>query len=223
MPSIIDVQNVSKTYGRGDSAVRAITDASFSVQEGEFVVLIGPSGSGKTTLLLMCGALLRPDAGKVMIDGLNVTALRESSLPEVRLKKVGFVFQQFNLLSGFTALENVELVVNLSGTGGKKAKEIAARSLESVGLQHRLSHFPEDLSGGEKQRVAIARAMLNDPRLLIADEPTGNLDSNTGLEIVRTIRGIIKERNRAALIATHDTRIQNYADRLLTLKDGRLA
>lgn len=222
MPTIIDVQNVSRTYGRGGSAVHAITDVSLSLQEGELVLLMGPSGSGKTTLLLMCGTLLKPDAGRILIDGLDVTARKESDLPEVRLKKVGFIFQQFNLLSGFTALENVELVANLCGIKGDKARQLASEMLEWVGLQARLSHLPEDMSGGEKQRVAIARAILNNPRLLIADEPTGNLDSNTGLEIMRMIREIVKEQSSAALIASHDTRIENFADRVLNLKDGRL-
>ncbi len=222
MSPILDVQNVSKTYGRGDSAVHAITEVSLSVQEGELVLLMGPSGSGKTTLLLMCGTLLKPDAGRILIYGLDVTGLKENNLPEMRLKKVGFVFQQFNLLSGFTAIENVELVANLCGIKGNKARELAGKVLVSVGLHGRLSHLPEDLSGGEKQRVAIARAILNNPRLIIADEPTGNLDSNTRLEIVRAIKGIVKEQRRAALIASHDTRIESFADKVLSLKDGRL-
>jgi putative ABC transport system ATP-binding protein len=223
MKTIVEAQGVSKTYGRGASDVHAVKNVSLSVQEGEMVVLMGPSGSGKTTLLLMCGALLKPDSGKITIEGQEVSALQERALPSVRLKKVGFIFQQFNLLPELTALENVEVVANLAGVNGRKARELAAGALESVGLQERLSHLPEDLSGGEKQRVAIARAVLNRPRLLIADEPTGNLDSETGQEITRLIREMVKELGNAAIVATHDARIESLADRVLHLRDGNLA
>lgn len=223
MNTTIEAKDVSKTYGRGASAVHAVKNVSLSVREGEMVVLMGPSGSGKTTLLLMCGALLKPDSGKIWIEGQEVSALQEKDLPAVRLKKVAFIFQQFNLLSELTALENVEVVANLAGIKGGEARELATSALGSVGLQDRLSHLPEDLSGGEKQRVAIARAVLNRPRLLMADEPTGNLDSATGQEITRLIRRMVDEQGSAAMVATHDTRIESLADRVLHLGDGSLA
>lgn len=220
---ILEVHNVSKTYGKGEVAVHAIKDVSLTVKEGELVLVVGPSGSGKTTLLLLCGTLLRPDTGTIVIDGLNATSLSESQLPSVRLKKIGFVFQQFNLLSGFSALENIEVVPSIGGTRGKRSTEIAQKALESVGLGHRANHLPEQLSGGEKQRVAIARAAVNDPKLIIADEPTGNLDSKTGADVIELIRGIVKSGGKAALVASHDSRIEGLADSVLNLEDGMIS
>jgi putative ABC transport system ATP-binding protein len=166
-----------------------LRDVSVEIRKGELMLVVGPSGSGKTTLLLVCGTLLRPDTGSVVVDGQDTSSLKESSLAEVRLKKIGFVFQQFNLLRGFNALENVEVVLNMNGIRGSKARELALRALEDVGVRNRARHFPEDLSGGESQRVAIARAIANDPKLIIADEPTANLDSKTGLLVSGIVEG----------------------------------
>jgi putative ABC transport system ATP-binding protein len=219
---ILKAENLSKTYGRGEATVHALNDVSVSVYEGELSLIVGPSGSGKTTLLLICGTLLRPDAGRVTIDDLDVVSTNERNLPEIRLTKVGFIFQQFNLLSGFTAVENVEIVLNMNGLRGRGAKDLAWQALDRVGLHDRGNHLPEDLSGGEKQRVAIARAMANDPKLIIADEPTANLDSKTGSQVIEMLRDMIKKERKGALIASHDARIQSLADRIVRLEDGRI-
>jgi len=199
-----------------------LKNVSLSVQEGELSLIVGPSGSGKTTLLLICGTLLRPDEGRVSIDNLQVTSMNQGSLPEVRLKKIGFIFQEFNLLSGFTALENVEVALNMNGIRGGKAKKIAWQAIDKVGLHDRANHLQEDLSGGEKQRVAIARAVVNNPKLIIADEPTANLDSKTGSGVIETLRDIVKNEGKAALIASHDVRIEGLADSIAKLEDGSI-
>jgi putative ABC transport system ATP-binding protein len=219
---ILKAENLSKTYGKGSAAVHALKNVSLTVHEGELSLIAGPSGSGKTTLLLICGTLLRPDEGRVTIDNLQVTSMNQGSLPEVRLKKIGFIFQEFNLLSGFTALENVEVALNMNGIRGGRAKKIAWQAIDKVGLHDRANHLQEDLSGGEKQRVAIARAVVNNPKLIIADEPTANLDSKTGLEVIETLRDIVKKEGKAALIASHDVRIEGLADSIAKLEDGSI-
>ena len=219
---ILKAENLSKTYGKGSAAVHALKNVSLSVQEGELSLIVGPSGSGKTTLLLICGTLLRPDEGRVSIDNLQVTSMNQGSLPEVRLKKIGFIFQEFNLLSGFTALENVEVALNMNGIRGGRAKKIAWQAIDKVGLHDRANHLQEDLSGGEKQRVAIARAVVNNPKLIIADEPIANLDSKTGSGVIETLRDIVKKEGKAALIASHDVRIEGLADSIAKLEDGSI-
>jgi putative ABC transport system ATP-binding protein len=219
---ILKAENLSKTYGKGPASVHALKNVSITVREGELSLIVGPSGSGKTTLLLICGTLLRPDEGRVSIDNLQVTSMNQGSLPEVRLKKIGFIFQEFNLLSGFTALENVEVALNMNGIRGGRAKKIAWQAIDKVGLHDRGHRLQEDLSGGEKQRVAIARAIVNNPKLIIADEPTANLDSKTGSEVIETLRDIVKKEGRAALIASHDERIEGFADSIATLQDGSI-
>lgn len=220
---ILKAENLSKTYGKGYAAVHALKNVSLTVHQGELYLIVGPSGSGKTTLLLICGTLLRPDEGRVSIDGLDVTSMNLGRLPGVRLKKIGFIFQEFNLLSGFTALENVEVALNMNRIRGGTAKKIAWQAIDRVGLHDRADHLQEDLSGGEKQRVAIARAIVNNPKLIIADEPTANLDSKTGSEVIETLRDIVKKEGRAALVASHDKRIEGLADTIATLEDGSLA
>jgi putative ABC transport system ATP-binding protein len=219
---ILKAENLSKTYGKGSAAVHALKNVSLTIHEGELSLIAGPSGSGKTTLLLICGTLLRPDEGQVSIDNLQVTSMNQGSLPEVRLKKIGFIFQEFNLLSGFTALENVEVALNMNGIRGGRAKKIAWQAIDKVGLHDRANHLQEDLSGGEKQRVAIARAVVNNPKLIIADEPTANLDSKTGSEVIETLRDIVKKERKAALIASHDARIEGLADSIAKLEDGSI-
>jgi len=219
---ILKAENLSKTYGKGSAAVHALKNVSLTIHGGELSLIVGPSGSGKTTLLLICGTLLRPDEGRVSIDNLQVTSMNQGSLPEVRLKKIGFIFQEFNLLSGFTALENVEVALNMNGIRGGKAKKIAWQAIDKVGLHDRANHLQEDLSGGEKQRVAIARAVVNNPKLIIADEPTANLDSKTGSRVIETLRDIIKKEGKAALIASHDVRIEGLADSIAKLEDGSI-
>jgi len=215
------VTHVTKRYGSGTTEVTAVHDVSLSVAPGEIVLIMGPSGSGKTTLLLMLGALLKPTEGSIQLNGTILSALAENRLPDIRLREFGFVFQDFNLLSALTALENVAIVAELTGLKAKAARQKAAAILTDLGLGERLTFLPEKLSGGEKQRVAIARALVNDPTLILADEPTANLDSKIGHEIMRLLRRIAKEQQRSVVIVSHDQRIKDIADRVLWLEDGQ--
>jgi putative ABC transport system ATP-binding protein len=213
-------ENIEKTFGHGATSVRAVRDVELTVEGGEVVLIMGPSGSGKTTLLSLLGAMLRPTAGRVTVDGIDITALPEKQLPELRARRFGFVFQDFNLLTALTARENVEFALNLAGTSGRQAREKAARLLTDFGLADRLDFHPHLLSGGEKQRVAIARALANDPAVILADEPTANLDSRIGHQIARLLRRIADEDGRSVVIVSHDARLQDIADRVLWLEDG---
>ncbi len=219
--STLQVADVSKRYGSGTTEVIAVRQVSLSVAPGEIVLIMGPSGSGKTTLLSMMGALLKPTEGEIQLNGDVISALAESRLPDIRLKQFGFIFQDFNLLSALSALENVAIVAELGGMKSGPARKKAADLLSGLGLGERLNFLPEKLSGGEKQRVAIARALVNDPTLILADEPTANLDSRIGHEIMRLLRGIAKEQGRSVVIVSHDQRIKNIADRVLWLEDGQ--
>jgi putative ABC transport system ATP-binding protein len=221
MNTILQVSNVTKRYGSGTTEVTAVQDASLTVAPGEIVLIMGPSGSGKSTLLLMLGALLKPSEGSVRLNGDLISTLPESRLPDVRLRHFGFVFQDFNLLSALNVLENVALVAELSGLRRSDARQKAAVLLTELGLGERFSYDPAKLSGGEKQRVAIARALVNDPVLILADEPTANLDSKSGREVMRLLRRLVKEQNRSAVIVSHDQRIKDIADRVLWLEDGQ--
>src|SRR5512147_3173881 len=216
----LDVRNATKRFGDGDTEVTAVRDVSLSVAPGEIVLIMGPSGSGKTTLLLMLGALLKPTEGTIQLNGTVLSALAENRLPDIRLREFGFVFQDFNLLSALTVLENVAIVAELTGLKSKAARQKAVAILTDLGLGERLNFPPEKLSGGEKQRVAIARALVNDPTLILADEPTANLDSKIGHEIMRLLRRIAKEQGRSVVIVSHDQRIKDIADRVLWLEDG---
>jgi ABC-type antimicrobial peptide transport system, ATPase component len=216
----LDVRDVTKRFGDGPAAVTAVRDVSLAVEPGEIVLIMGPSGSGKTTLLSMMGALLKPTTGSIHLDGTELSALSESRLPEIRLRQFGFVFQDFNLLSALSVLENVAIVAELAGANGKTARAKAAQILTELGLGDRLDFLPEKLSGGEKQRVAIARALVNEPTVILADEPTANLDSKIGHEIMRLLRGIAKDQGRSVVIVSHDQRIRDIADRVLWLEDG---
>lgn len=219
--STLQVSHVSKRYGSGATEVTAVRDVSLSVAPGEIMLIMGPSGSGKTTLLSMLGALLKPTEGEIQLNGDVISALAENRLPDIRLKQFGFIFQDFNLLSALTALENVAIVAELAGTKNDGARKKAAALLTELGLGERLNFLPEKLSGGEKQRVAIARALVNDPALILADEPTANLDSKIGHEIMRLLRRIAKEQGRSVVIVSHDQRIKDIADRVLWLEDGQ--
>jgi len=224
MNGILELKNVSKIYGRGHIAVSAVDGVDLSVQPGEIVLIMGPSGSGKTTLLSMAGLLLRPTSGQISINGQEVAGLSERSLPALRLSNIGFVFQAYNLLGALTALENVEVVMNLAGKNGRTAHNRAVELLTLLGLEHRLHHLPADLSGGEKQRVALARALANNPPLILADEPTGNLDSKIGREVMELLcRRLGCDDGRAIVIVTHDHRLRDIADRILWLEDGHLS
>jgi putative ABC transport system ATP-binding protein len=220
-PATFQVTHVTKRYGTGSTEVTAVRDVSLSVAPGEIVLIMGPSGSGKTTLLLMLGALLKPTEGTIQLNGTLLSALAENRLPDIRLRQFGFVFQDFNLLSALTVLENVAIVAELTGMKSSAARQKAAAILTDLGLGERLNFVPEKLSGGEKQRVAIARALVNDPTLILADEPTSNLDSKIGHEVMRLLRQIAKEQNRSVVIVSHDQRIKDIADRVLWLEDGQ--
>jgi putative ABC transport system ATP-binding protein len=219
---VLRIQGVSKVYGSGSAAVKAVDDINFLVSEGQVVAIMGPSGSGKTTLLSIAGALLRPTSGSVLMADRELTKLSEPDLAYVRLEKIGFIFQSFNLLSALTALENVQVVMDFAGVSRRKAQDRARELLTDLGLEKRLKHYPNELSGGEKQRVAIARALANDPDLILADEPTANLDSKTGHFVVELLRKIANERRKSVVIVSHDVRIIDIADRVLQLEDGRL-
>src|SRR5512147_2791618 len=216
----LNVAAVSKRYGSGANEVVAVKDVSLSVSPGEIVLIMGPSGSGKTTLLSMLGALLKPTEGEIRLNGTVLSALAENRLPDIRLHRFGFIFQDFNLLSALTVLENVAIVAELTGMKSGAARKKAVAILTDLGLGERLNFPPEKLSGGEKQRVAIARALVNDPTLILADEPTANLDSKIGHEIMRLLRRIAKEQGRSVVIVSHDQRIKDIADRVLWLEDG---
>ena len=219
--STLQVTHVTKRFGAGETEVVAVRDVSLSVAAGEVVLIMGPSGSGKSTLLSMLGALLKPTEGEIRLREEVLSTLSESRLPTVRLHQFGFIFQDFNLLSALTVLENVALVAELAGAKRGEAREKARAQLTALGLGQRLDFLPEKLSGGEKQRVAIARALINEPALILADEPTANLDSKIGHEIMRLLRHIAKEQNRSVIIVSHDARIKDIADRVLWLEDGR--
>jgi putative ABC transport system ATP-binding protein len=216
----LDVRDVTKRFGDGQTGVLAVRGVSLVVEPGEIVLIMGPSGSGKTTLLSMMGALLRPTEGSIQLDGSAISELSEGGLPDIRLHRFGFIFQDFNLLSALTVLENVSVVAELAGVPDRTARDMARGLLTDLGLGERLEFLPEQLSGGEKQRVAIARALINDPTLVLADEPTANLDSRIGHEIMRLLRRIAKDQGRSVVIVSHDQRIRDIADRVLWLEDG---
>jgi putative ABC transport system ATP-binding protein len=219
--AVLVVTGVSKRFGNGANEVLAVRDVSLSVAAGEIVLIMGPSGSGKSTLLMMLGALMKPNEGVISLNGMVLSELEERQLPAIRLRDFGFVFQDFNLLSALTVRENVSLIGELSGLTRRDARDKAASLLTELGLGQRLDFRPEKLSGGEKQRVAIARALVNDPSLILADEPTANLDSKIGHEVMRLLRRIAKDQRRSVIIVSHDQRIRDIADRVLWLEDGQ--
>jgi len=220
MCALLEVRNVQKTYKMGKVLVPALQGVTFNVEEGEFLAILGPSGSGKSTLLHIIGGLDRPTEGEVLIDGINLYKLGDNKLAEIRLNKVGFVFQFFNLLPRLTALKNVELPSALADDSEKESIDKAKKMLKLVGLEERMNHRPTELSGGEQQRVAIARALINNPKIALADEPTGNLDTKTGQEIIWLMKKLNKEKKQTFVIITHDPSIAETADRIIYLKDG---
>ncbi|UCC59190.1 MAG: ABC transporter ATP-binding protein [Candidatus Bathyarchaeum sp.] len=213
--------SLCKYFEIDEVIVEAIKDVDLTIEEGEFIAIYGPSGAGKTTLLNLIGALDKPTSGKVVVFDHDLGAYGENFLATFRSAYVGFVFQSYNLISTLTALENIAFVVELAGWERERIKNRSESLLKLFGLEHRANHFPAQLSGGERQRVAFARALANDPPLLLADEPTGNLDTETGLEIVNILKQI-KEEGKTVIVATHDEKLLKLADRSLCLKDGRL-
>jgi putative ABC transport system ATP-binding protein len=220
---ILKAAGLTKIFGDAETTVRAVDGVDLEVREGELVLIMGPSGSGKTTLLTMLGGLLRPTAGTIEVDGREITSLPEHELTALRRKGVGFIFQSFNLWESLNVLENVELPLNMAGIGGDEARQRARTLLIDAGLEKRLNFRSRDLSGGEKQRVSIARALVNEPILLLADEPTANLDSSHGRDVMRLLRDIARSGHRAVIVVSHDQRIREVADHVLWLEDGRLS
>jgi putative ABC transport system ATP-binding protein len=219
---MLELDHARKFYASPGSAVHAVDDVTMAVGAGELVALIGPSGSGKTTLLLLAAGLLRADSGAVRFEGVDLASLAKRDVLSYRRTKLGFVFQGFNLVAGLTAQENVAMPLLLGGTGHHQANARASALLSEVGLSKRSRHMPDELSGGEKQRVAIARALIGEPRLILADEPTGNLDSETGDAVLRLLSSLPPARGTAIVIVTHDARVAQHADRVLAMRDGRL-
>jgi len=219
---LIEVNDATKIYRFNDIEIKAINNVNLGVDRGEFIALMGPSGSGKTTLLNMIGGLDKPTSGSIYFNGEDLTKLSETRLTDFRLRNVGFVFQQYNLIDVLTALENVELPTIATGVPGDEAKKKALEILEMVGLKHRVDNRPTQLSGGEQQRVSIARALINDPSIIIADEPTGNVDSTTGLKLIRLLSDLNEERGVTIIIATHDPQIGERAHRLVRMMDGSI-
>ena len=220
--SLISATNLTKVYGSGDTAVRALDNVSLQVEPGEFIAVMGPSGCGKSTLLHLLGGLDRPTSGSVTIDGHNLSDLSDAKLTELRRHKVGFIFQFFNLIPVLNAVENAALPVTLDGVRQAEARERATDWLRKVGLDDRLDHRPDQMSGGQQQRVAVARALVANPALILADEPTGNLDTRASEEIAALLRQVANEWGRSVVIVTHDPRIAAHADRIIFLKDGAI-
>ncbi|MDH4346433.1 MAG: ABC transporter ATP-binding protein [Thermoleophilia bacterium] len=219
---LLEVERLAKVFGSGRTAVRAVDGVDLSADAGEVTLVMGPSGSGKTTLLTMIGGLLRPTEGRIAVDGIEVTGLGKAALARFRRETVGFVFQAFNLLETLTAEENVEVALNVAGVLGRPARARATELLVAAGLEGRLGFGARDLSGGEKQRVSIARALANRPRLLLADEPTANLDSRHGREVMELLRGLAQEQGCGVVAVSHDARLESIASRVYWLEDGRI-
>ncbi len=220
--AVIRLENVHKTYDLGEVQVHALRGVSLEIQVGEFVAVMGASGSGKSTLMNIVGCLDRPTKGRYFLDGHDVSQMSKVELARIRNRKLGFVFQQFNLLSRTSALENVELPTVYAGIGPEEREKRATLALERVGLSDRAHHFPSQLSGGQQQRVAIARALVNHPALLLADEPTGNLDSRTSVEIMDILQRLNEEEGLTVVLVTHELDIATYAERALEFRDGKL-
>lgn len=218
--NILEVKNLSKIYGKGDTLVKAVDDVSFTVEQGEFVAIIGPSGSGKSTLLHIIGGVDTPTTGNVIVDGTDITKLKESPLSIFRRRQIGLVYQFYNLIPILTVEENLTLPLLLDGR--KPNKEQIDYLVSNLGLGDRLKHLPNQLSGGQQQRVSIGRALANNPALLLADEPTGNLDSENSKEIVALLRKFNREHNQTVIMITHDEIIAQSADRIIAIEDGKI-
>ncbi|MGV8084684.1 MAG: ABC transporter ATP-binding protein [Candidatus Bilamarchaeum sp.] len=218
--SVLKLENVSKIYKMGQTTLKALDNINLSVKKGEFICILGPSGSGKSTLLHIIGLLDTPTLGLRYIDGIETSKMNESEQAKVRGRKIGFVFQRFNLIPSLTAVENVELPLVIS-PGKNDRRKTASKILESLNMEKRLDHYPSQLSGGQTQRVAIARALVNDPEIILADEPTGNLDSKTGSEVLEILSNLHRQ-GRTIIIITHDESITKHAQRVVHIRDGKL-
>jgi putative ABC transport system ATP-binding protein len=219
--SLLELRQVSKSYGEGETAVLALEDINLFVDEGHLVAVMGPSGSGKSTLLTIAGSLEEPTSGEVVIEGASLSRMSRNDKARLRRRTIGYVFQDFNLLAGLTALENVSLPLELDGLSSRRARPAGMSVLEGLGLADRAGHFPDQLSGGERQRVSIARALVGERHLLLADEPSGALDSTNGEAVMQLIADACK-RGVAAVVVTHDAHLASWADRIVSLRDGRI-
>jgi putative ABC transport system ATP-binding protein len=219
---VIDARELTKVYQMGDVEVRALRGTSLEVRRGELVAIMGPSGSGKSTLMNILGCLDQPTSGEYYLEGVEIDQLDDNQLAEIRSRRIGFVFQTFNLLPRTTALSNVELPLVYSGAGGRRRRERAIAALEAVGLGDRLHHRPNELSGGQQQRVAIARALINEPSIILADEPTGNLDSKSGAEIMAIFQRLNMEDGITIIFVTHEPEIAQHTRRIVRIADGRI-
>lgn len=222
MSDFIRIENLTKIYTLGDVAVHALDGVSTTIDRGSFVTIMGPSGSGKSTFMNILGCLDRPTSGTYSLDGENVGELDRDQLADIRNRKIGFVFQQFNLLARTSAVENVELPLLYSAEGADPGHERALNALSIVGLADRAGHHPNQLSGGQQQRVAIARSLINNPRIILADEPTGALDSRTSIEIMAIFQRLNREQEISIILVTHEPDIAEYGERIITFKDGRI-
>jgi len=222
MSELIQIENLSKVYKLGDVTVHALRGVSLNIEKGSFVAIMGPSGSGKSTVMNILGCLDKPSGGSYLLDGVNIGTLERDQLAEIRNQKIGFVFQQFNLLARTSARENVELPLLYTDTPDRERRERAMQALASVGLAQRADHHPSQLSGGQQQRVAIARALVNRPQMLLADEPTGALDSRTSVEIMAIFQQLNREQGISTIVVTHEPDIAAYANRVIHFRDGRL-
>jgi putative ABC transport system ATP-binding protein len=220
--NMLELRRVSKSYGQGLAEVHALRDVSLSADEGGMVAVMGPSGSGKSTLLTIAGTLEEPTSGTVLVAGQDVTAMQHNAMARLRRRTIGYVFQDFNLLPGLTAAENVTLPLELDGLAARKARAAGLKALERLGLAERAGHYPDQLSGGERQRVAIARAMVGERRLLLADEPSGALDSANAEAVMRLLHDACKNGGMTAVVVTHDAQLASWADRVVFLRDGRV-
>jgi putative ABC transport system ATP-binding protein len=216
------MESITKIFKMGENEVRALEDVTFSIQKGEMISIMGPSGSGKSTLMSIVGCLDVPTSGSYVLDDSPVEKMNDTQLADVRNRKIGFVFQQFNLLSRTSALENVMLPLSYTNLSARAAREKALKTLELVGLKERVKHHPSELSGGQQQRVAIARALVNDPAILIADEPTGALDSKTGAEIMELFQSLHRDYGQTVIMVTHDAFIARHTNRVIRLADGHI-
>lgn len=216
-------EGINKIYGEGETAVTALSNISFRVKEGEFVAIVGPSGSGKSTLLSIAGVLLSPTSGRFLLDGQDITTLSPKEMTKIRLEKIGFVFQSSNLIPYLSVRDQLLLVAELTKKRNKEAEKKADQLLAHLGLSHRRNHYPEHLSGGERQRVAIARAWMNDPEIILADEPTASLDSKRGRDVVEMLAREVKSTGKAAVMVTHDERVLDLCDRVFMIRDGKLS
>lgn len=221
--NMLSIKQVSRYFGSGESRVEAVKGANFEIQAGEIVALVGPSGSGKSTLLSMVGALLKPSEGEVLLSGDDIGKLKGSDRTRLRLERMGFIFQGSNLVSYLTGLEQLQFIGKMLGHPADETDKRARSLLEELGMEKRMNHYPEEMSGGERQRIAIARSLMNEPEVILADEPTASLDSERGRQVVKLLADEVHNRNTAGILVTHDERLLDLADRVLRITDGEVS